>query len=100
MTYRITMIGESGEREVYDNPGADRPDIDGWDAAIRAAWVRLGRTGEGWVAARIEGPHGRTIHLRAEDKEARLAEIARRAEQGLSVGRNLEPLFDDTAREI
>jgi hypothetical protein len=96
--FKVTMHGESGDLEVYDNPGADDPAIDSWDAAIRAAWVRLGPTGGGWAAATVVGPYGRTVHLDAADVEAYFAAIARRATDHdraqLAVSRP-EPLFND-----
>jgi hypothetical protein len=102
-TFTVTMQGESGELEVFDNPGADRTEIDSWDAAIRAAWVRLGETGEGWESAVVAGPSGVAIHLRAADKAAYFAGIAQRvrAEQDAyeaAVAADpsmLSPLFDD-----
>jgi hypothetical protein len=98
-TYTVTMIGDSGELEVHTNPGADREEIDSWDSAIRAAWVRLGQFGDGWDSARVVGPFGRTVDLRRADKDAydaaRFERARRDMEERDSRPGTLEPLFED-----
>lgn len=97
--FTVTMRGESGDLEVHDNPGADRPEIDSWDAAIRAAWVRVGRFGVGgWTSAVITGPLGRTVHIHGDDKDAREAAMVARTVEDLEREDAdppvLTPLFD------
>lgn len=78
--FTVVMHGTSGDLEVFDNPGADRHEIDSWDAAIRAAWFRLGPRNGGWESATVKqvGSWGRVVRLFAADKAASDAsEIAR-----------------------
>ncbi len=80
----VTMIGESGELEVYDIPGENKPPIDSWENAIRAARARLGFTGGGWREARISGPLGSynvTIRMYDADEEIERQKIAARVKE-------------------
>lgn len=103
--FTVKMVDESGEHEVHDNPGADRPEIDSWDAAIRAAWVRLGGLSDGWDSAIVIGPHGRVVHLYGADKKDYYLKISERFNREQSAYEaeikadpsRLTPLFDDEA---